>query len=577
MKVIKPNSQIQLDALRSNCDIVWLVGVGGSGKTFIACDYNSKDILEDKEFKAIYIRKNISQFFTSGGIADTLASIYPLIEDGKVAPKRPIGTLIRSQQKMGVNFFNGATIKFIQISDENPEKLKDQFKGSQPDRFLVDETDAFDYNSIFYIITRLRGRVGKKQQLILIQNPERDCFGRTMLGTKWNGVTGAGYIDEEGNFKPEMNGTVVYFFNKSKDKRIDGIVYGKTKKEVYEACKPEIDAILKSKRRFTYNDLIMSMSAFSFSMDDNESLDASYAGKLFASVAAGAMAENNWNYSSKDQNKEDSGEIRLNYSDISNCFKETYHTTGKITITCDPASEGEDNLVLCAWDGFHLIGIKIVETIKAWEQEYPIREFMNRYGATNKDLALDIQRYEHLKKPFAGATFFNGTEKCSNLGKKSFSRLKDEASYQMVRLVLAGIITVDKKLQFEKYTHQKSIRKDHTLFDEMVFESKVFEFKKLDNGLLKVLNKDEMGKLLNGKSPDLMDNFVILVGAKIYDVYRLLSNVQGFKVKLEKNAQIDNLGSNIMLNRNPQEDDNSARGKLKLKSISASQFFKIKR
>ena len=577
MKVIKPNSQIQLDALRSNCDIVWLVGVGGSGKTFIACDYNSKDILEDKEFKAIYIRKNISQFFTSGGIADTLASIYPLIEDGKTAPKRPIGTLIRSQQKMGVNFFNGATIKFIQINDENPEKLKDQFKGAQPDRFLVDETDAFDYNSIFYIITRLRGRVGKKQQLILIQNPERDCFGRTMLGTKWNGVNGAGYIDEQGDFKSEMNGTVTYFFNKSKDRRIDGIVYGKTKKEVYENCKTEIDAILRTKRRFTYEDLIMSMSAFSFSMDDNESLDASYAGKLFASVAAGAMAENNWNYSSKDQNKEDSGEIRLNYSDVANCFKETYHTTGRITITCDPASEGEDNLVLCAWDGFHLIGIKIVEKIKAWEQEYPIREFMNRYGATNKDLALDIQRYEHLKKPFAGAKFFNGTEACSNLGKKSFSRLKDEASYQMVRLVLAGIITVDKKLQFEKYTHQKSIRKDHTLFDEMVFESKVFEFKKLDNGLLKVLNKDEMGKLLNGKSPDLMDNFVILVGAKIYDVYRLLSNVQGFKVKLEKNAQIDNLGSNIMLNRNPQEEDNSARGKLGLKSISASQFFKIKR
>ena len=211
-----------------------------------------------------------------------------------------------------------------------------------------------------------------------------------MLGTKWNGVTGAGYIDEEGNFKPEMNGTVVYFFNKSKDKRIDGIVYGKTKKEVYEACKPEIDAILKSKRRFTYNDLIMSMSAFSFSMDDNESLDASYAGKLFASVAAGAMAENNWNYSSKDQNKEDSGEIRLQYDDIKKMFTSEYQTTGRITITCDPASEGVDNLVLCAWDGFHLLGYKLIETIPAWEQEKVIREFMNQYGATNKDLALDV-------------------------------------------------------------------------------------------------------------------------------------------------------------------------------------------
>jgi len=38
MKIIAPNSLKQLDALRSNCDIVWLTGAVGSGKTFaVAC------------------------------------------------------------------------------------------------------------------------------------------------------------------------------------------------------------------------------------------------------------------------------------------------------------------------------------------------------------------------------------------------------------------------------------------------------------------------------------------------------------------------------------------------------------
>lgn len=568
MPIIKPNSQIQLDALRSNCDIVWLVGVGGSGKTFIACDYNSWDIRENNKFKAIYIRKNISQFFTSGGIADTLCSIYPLIEDGRTPPKTPIGTLIRSQQKMGVNFFSGATIKFMQISDENPEKLKDQFKGTQPNRFLVDETDAFDYNSIFYIITRLRAGKDESQQLILIQNPERDCFGRTMLGTKWNGTNGAGYIDEEGNFKPEMNGTVVYMYNKTG--RIDGWVYGKSKKEVYDLCKKEIDIQLAKNKRFVYTDLILSMSAFSFSMDDNESLDAKYAGKLLASVAAEAMAKNNWNYSSKDSNKDDTGEIRLRYNDIVNMFKETHQYTGKLTITCDPASTGNDNMVMCAWDDFHLFDIEIIQNIQAWQQEDPLRRFMNKHGARNRDLALDIQRYEHLKKPFSGARFFNGTESCSNLGKNNFSRMKDEASYQMVRLILAGIFTIDKRLMFFNYKHKMSITKDFTLLDELLFESKAFTFEKLPTGVMKVMNKEEMGKVLNGKSPDLFDNFVIFVGTKIYDIYRVLNNVHLVRQNIDNPKQNINYSD---IHRDSENDTSSMRKKLGLKSVSLNKIF----
>ena len=115
MKIIKPNSLIQLDALRSNCDIVWLTGAGGSGKTYIACAYNSMDILEDPKFKAVYVRKNVSQFFATGGIADTLEEIYPLIKEGKRPPKMPIGTIVQTPTKMGAYFKSGASLKFMSI------------------------------------------------------------------------------------------------------------------------------------------------------------------------------------------------------------------------------------------------------------------------------------------------------------------------------------------------------------------------------------------------------------------------------------------------------------------------------
>lgn len=100
----------------------------------------------------------------------------------------------------------GASIKLMQINDENPEKLKDQFKGQQNQRIIIDEVDAFTFETVFYHY-RIRGEASRtRQQIICLQNPERDCFGRTMLGTTFNGIEGAGYINNDGDVIDEMNG-----------------------------------------------------------------------------------------------------------------------------------------------------------------------------------------------------------------------------------------------------------------------------------------------------------------------------------------------------------------------------------
>lgn len=166
--------------------------------------------------------------------------------------------------------------------------------------------------------------------------------------------------------------------------------------------------------------------------------------------------KNNWNYSSKDVNVQEENEIQLTREDVQKMFRADHTHTGKIRITCDPASTGVDNMVMCAWDSFHLLDVNIVQTIAASDIEYPLREFMNKHGATNSQLSLDIQKFEHLKKPFAGARFFNGSSACSNIGKKSYVRLKDEAAYQMVRLIKLGIFSIDINLQNLRYTHQLS-------------------------------------------------------------------------------------------------------------------------
>lgn len=585
MKIIAPNSLKQLDALRSNCDIVWLTGAVGSGKTYAGCLYHASDILDNPDYKCLMIRKNIGQFFTNGGIVDTMESIYPLIKEGKTPPRNPIGTIVQSPSKMGIYFKKGASIKFMQINDENPEKLKNQFKGQQNQRIIVDEADAFTFETIFYIITRIRGEASKtRQQIICLQNPERDCFGRTMLGTTFNGIEGAGYIDNNGDVIDEMNGVVTYFYSQG---TIDKITYGRSKQEVYEKAKDSIDKIINDAARkgakVHYEDLIMSMSFYSFTMFDNATMDKSYLARVMNSIGASGLGKNNWNYSSKDVNVNEQNELELTREDINKMFKANHQYTGKIRITCDPASTGVDNMVICAWDSFHLMDIEIIQKIAASDIEYPLRAFMDKHGATNSQLSLDIQKFEHLKKPFHGAKFFNGSSACSNIGKKSYVRLKDEAAYQMVRLIKLGIFSIDINLMNMRYPHQLSKRHTLTFGEQIQEEAKFFTFTKGEYDRIKVTNKKDMGFGLKGKSPDILDNFVVFVGTQIYDIYRVLGNVnefkksRGIKDELRTNSELDKLlqiDSNKTFGLGRNANYNSINRIPQFKTYSFDQFMK---
>ena len=473
----------------------------------------------------------------------------------------------------------------MQINDENPEKLKDQFKGQQNNRIIVDEADAFTFETVFYITTRIRApKSFTKNQIILLQNPERDCFGRTMLGTTYNGIEGAGYIDNNGDVIEEMNGVVTYYFSEG---AIDKVHYGKTKEDVYEKAKTKIDKILsdarkKGKKR-KYSDYIKSMSFFSFDIFDNDSMGVEYEATVLNSIASEGLAKNNWNYSSKDINVADNEELRLTREDIERMFKGNHQHTGKIRITCDPAAEGIDNMVICAWDSFHLIDIEVIQKIDAGDIQYPIREFMDKHGATNQQLSIDIQKFEYLKKHFAGARFYNGSSGASNIGKKSYVRSKDEASYQMVRLIKLGIFSIDINLKDMRYKHQKDKRHTLTICEEIQEEAKIFVFGKGEYDRIKVQNKVEMGLGLRGKSPDILDNFVVFVGTQIYDIYKVLGNVNEFKrlrgikdedqVSAEMNKLIQqDVNKNFGLRR--ESNRNSVGSMPTFKTYSFEQFMK---
>jgi hypothetical protein len=88
-----------------------------------------------------------------------------------------------------------------------------------------------------------------------------------------------------------------------------------------------------------------------------------------------------------------------------------------------------------------------------------------------------------------------------------------------------------------------------TIMKHMVFESRIFQFRKTPNGRITMLSKDDMKKYLKGMSPDLFDNVILLCGGTIHDCYRMLRDDAGV-IKRQMQAQ-DMLS---MLNINGHEE-----------------------
>lgn len=559
--IFNPYKGIQRQATRSNCDIVCLTGNAGGGKTLNLVMDDAYDVLTNPKYRVTYIRKNEDQFFASGGIADTFRKVFPLRKDGEnyIGKQRPIGTITQSRYK-GVSFDNGAKANFMHVADENPKVLEDRFKGVQTNKIKMDEADAFDFATPFYIITRLRGGGKGKKQLICSQNPERECWMRVFCGS---GANGGGWINDDGTVNEDMNGVVRFLY--MIDGTLDNVVWGNSKKEVYDKCKEEIDGKLKLLKRanISYNHLIKSCVFFNLSVLDNEVLLAEnpdYIGSLSNSVASKAQLYTDWNYSKYDDRVfvEDS----VKSDSIFNLFSNPPRRNGEIIITCDPASVGEDNMVMMAWDGYHCFDIEYHQTLE-WNMVQPtIRKFMikhnvvDKYGMLdNKRLYLDTQRFEYLVDSFVGCYKYRGDASTTNRGASGYAKFKDESAFKAVEMINNGLITFDKSLKDMVYKHQMSKKTDTTICRQLLEESKVFVFDKNDYGKIKLKNKLNQGHSLKGKSPDLFDNIVIRIGGNIYDVWKILEN--GIDSKANKIANNKPLMAEDLINESEKVRNNT--------------------
>ena len=539
----------QKNAIRSNADIVVLTGGTGSGKT-VALYYAPMDYLAmNDNAKIVCFMRNISDFWGAGKVNDTLKKMYPLIDRSmKKQPHDPIGEIIRTQTDMGMRLYNGSEIKFQQLDNESPVVIDKIAKGLQAKKLIFDECNKFSWRTITAFMPRLRSDSSGKAQIFLAQNPERECFLRKLCGKNEHG---GGWINDDGTVDKDMDGVVMYFNMQEGD--LDKTYFGRTKREVYEKCKDHIDALIANDPDMTYEDFILSMVFYTFSVRDNKKMlskNKGYRGLAANSSTALSSFSENWNYSINDSEVNDDvfTNVEIQQSDIENMFRPVdlpYNSIcEKRLMTMDMATTGFDNLTLKYWEKWSGVGY-ICRDIK-YSMENTNREavimaanFRDKHNLQEKDMILDVQGFGFLRECFPRAIFVSGAGRPSERGKAQFRTMKDEAGHVAMEMIQARLIHYDANLAKARYEHKHMKRiGSTTILRHMLFESRIFQFHKTPNGRLVMENKDQMKFLLKGMSPDLTDNIILLCGGQIYDCHRLLKENSGLVRKKVNDADM---------------------------------------
>lgn len=547
-------------AIRSNADIVCFTGNTGGGKSYALYYSPIEYLVTNDNAKIVCFMRNISDFWGAGKVNDTLKKMYPLVDRSiKKQPHDPIGEIIRKQEDMGMKLYNGSEIKFQQLDNENPIVIDKIAKGLQAKKLIFDECNKFQWRTISTFFPRLRSDSSGKAQIYLAQNPERECFMRKMCG---KGEHGGGWINDDGTVDKSMDGVVMYFCMPEGD--IEKAVWGRTKKEVYEKCKEHIDSLIEVDTDMTYEDFILSMAFYTFDVRDNKKMlskNKGYRGLAANSATASSSYMANWNYSINDveEDIDDLANSEMKPFEVERMFRfmEVPYDSVllKRRMTMDMATTGFDNLILKYWELWSKYGwiCKDVKYSTYNDNRTAVMmaiQFRTKHQLEEKEMILDVQGFGFLKECFPKATCISGAGATTARSKNQFRTFKDESGHVAMEMVQSGLVHYDPALANARYNHQNMKREGGTtIMKHMVFESRIFQFRKTPNGRITMLSKDDMKKYLKGMSPDLFDNVILLCGGTIHDCYRMLRDDAGV-IKRQMQAQ-DMLS---MLNINGHEE-----------------------
>ena len=336
VNIIQPQPPFQTKMVCSNVDFLVAGAAMGVGKSFAALLMAAEPSL-DPDFRMVYIRRNINDLKVGGSGTDEAAKIY-----GHYAT-------IKVSENPRLLFPSGAFIDFTHMADQSPDKVLERIRGWQYGYIYIDEGTGFEWSTIRLLMSRNRSKGKYTGKIRLTCNPKRNHWLRYWVD--W-------YVDDKGYPIPERDGIVRYFYITGDN--VEDVIFGDTPEEVYEKCRKHIDPILrKMDGEYTYKNLIKTTTFYSGKLSDNAIMLKNNPGYMGSVAAMGdKQAKANllgcWNVSEDDDTTPIVLAKARSIAEVDPCMN------GDKWITADLADVGNDNTIILAWNGFHIIDLAII-------------------------------------------------------------------------------------------------------------------------------------------------------------------------------------------------------------------------
>ena len=435
----------------------------------------------DSNYRAVYFRRTLAELRGAGGPLDDFETAYG------------DSVSITKSENPRITFKNsGAWIELRQIADENPNKVRETFKGLQADAIFFEELTGFQFYTFNYLMSRARGKAKWTGKVRATTNPSKSHFVRKMVD--W-------YIGADGFVIPERSGVIRYFYLDGDT--VDDYVWGDSKAEVYAKCKRAIDRKLaKLGNGTTYENLIKSFTFILGNLSENTALLANnpdYVGNV-SGREGDALLAGNWDVdlSTIDDAPIIASKARA-IADNDPCMN------GDKWITADLADVGNDNTIILAWNGLHIIDMKIVPKSTPKQNANAIKRMQLKHNVGDSHVIYDGQRATYMSDYIPDAVSYISSYRPRGLYKLNFQLLKDECYMRFVNAVNENRISMDEEVAKMVYTHQK-IKTPVTVLAEFVDECSVVRFNEMAGGKMRLWTKKEMNaKLSHDGSMDITD------------------------------------------------------------------------
>ena len=477
---ICPQAGFQEKVCLNDADILIIGGRRGGGKTF-AIELAPMRYIDNPLFTIHGYRKEEGDI--QRGLWNTSKKLYTDVA-------------VMKESDFTWVFPSGAISIYEHLHDES--KIDQRFRGVEMPYIIIDELTQITKETFFTLLASNRNTIGVDNQFIGTCNPVGESH--------WVHQFLWWYIDPETKFIiPERDGKTIYFFKYGTE--ISEIIWGLSKKEVYEKGKDHIDQFFDKKLEAMGQSplsLINSLCFIEGQYAENAILiksDPNYLGNLAQQGGQSSIKDINGRWVDID----DDDEEIIPAADWEACYGRPGCDEGIMTGVCDVALM-RDAITLGAFQGNRLIDVESHRGVGSETVLALVDKFMEKHGIALRNFAFDsdgIGNYlrEPLKVGKGGAYAFNNNS--ASTDPRIWYNQKAECGEKFAQRVREGKFAIEPDLA-DKIIDGKPLR------ESLAEQRRVIRRKQANQSKFQMLPKNEMKILLGGKrSPDLMEMIIM--------------------------------------------------------------------